>query len=32
MNEVAELQLAVERMHTCKATLLQSVPVKERHG
>lgn len=30
--EDAELQRAVERMHTCKATLVQSVPVKERHG
>lgn len=27
-----ELQRAVERMHTCKATLAQSVPVRERHG
>lgn len=25
----AELQRAVERMHTCKATLAQSVPVSE---
>lgn len=33
MNEVAntELQRAVERMHSCKATLAQSVPVIERH-
>jgi hypothetical protein len=33
MNEVegAELKRAVERMHTCKATLTQSVPVRERH-
>ncbi len=30
--EGAELKLAVERMHTCKATLTQSVPVRERHG
>jgi len=27
-----ELQRAVERIHTCKATLAQSVPVRERHG
>ena len=34
VNEVAdtELQRSVERMHTCKATLAQSVPVRERFG
>ncbi len=34
MIEVDDLVLkkAVERMHTCKATLAQSVPVRERHG
>ena len=33
MTEVEiQLKLAVERMHTCKATLAQSVPVRERHG
>ena len=34
MTEVGtiELQRAVEGMHACKATLVQSVPVKERHG
>ena len=26
-----ELRRAVERMHTCKAMLAQSVPVRERH-
>ena len=30
--EDVELRRAVERMHTCKATLAQSVPVRERHG
>ena len=30
--ETQELQRAVERLHTCKATLAQSVPVTERHG
>jgi hypothetical protein len=29
---VLDLQNAVEKMHTCKATLAQSVPVRERHG
>jgi hypothetical protein len=34
MTEVAvdERKHAVERMHTCNAVLVQSVPVKERHG
>jgi hypothetical protein len=34
MNEVSpkELQGAVERMHACKATLAQSVPVSEVAG
>jgi hypothetical protein len=34
MNEVSstELQAAVERMHACKATLAQSVPVSEVAG
>ena len=34
MADVAasELAQAVERMHPCKATLAQSVPVRERHG
>lgn len=27
--EIQELQRAVERMHTCRATLAQSVPVSE---
>jgi hypothetical protein len=27
--EISELRQAVERMHTCKATLAQSVPVTE---
>jgi hypothetical protein len=31
MNTI-DLQKAVERMHGCKATLAQSVPVRERHG
>ncbi len=33
MKEVEpdQIQRAVERMHTCKATLAQSVPVRERH-
>jgi len=31
-DKQAELRRAVERMHTCKATLTQSVPVTERHG
>jgi hypothetical protein len=26
------IQAAIERMHGCKATLAQSVPVRERHG
>ena len=30
--DLSDLQRAVERMHTCKATLAQSVPVRERHG
>ena len=30
--EAIELRKAVERMHTCKAKLAQSVPVRERHG
>ena len=30
--ETQELQRALERMHTCSATLTQSVPVRERHG
>jgi ribosomal protein S26 len=29
MDDKAELQHAVERMHTCRATLAQSVPVSE---
>jgi hypothetical protein len=32
MTDVTELQEAIERMHTCRATLVQSAPVKERHG
>src|ERR1700685_3730495 len=34
MNEVSEseLKITVERLHTCGATLAQSVPVRERHG
>jgi hypothetical protein len=34
MTEVGieDLQRAIERMHTCKATLAQSAPVTERHG
>jgi hypothetical protein len=28
----SELQRAVESIHDCKATLAQSVPVRERHG
>jgi hypothetical protein len=32
LSEVPSLQQALERMHTCKATLAQSVPVTERHG
>ncbi len=32
MNDDIQLREAVERMHTCKATLAQSVPVRERHG
>ncbi len=27
-----DLRRAIERMHTCKAILAQSVPVRERHG
>jgi hypothetical protein len=30
--DISELVAAVERLHTCKATLAQSVPVTERHG
>jgi hypothetical protein len=30
--EAEELQKAVEHMHSCKARLLQSVPVRERFG
>jgi hypothetical protein len=30
--QLEDLQRAVERMHTCKARLAQSVPVRERHG
>jgi hypothetical protein len=30
--DTAELKRAVESMHDCKATLAQSVPVRERHG
>lgn len=29
---MGELSLAVENMHGCKASLAQSVPVRERHG
>jgi hypothetical protein len=29
---VLDLQSAVEKMHACKAALVQSVPVTERHG
>jgi hypothetical protein len=32
MDDEAELQIAVENMHHCKARLAQSVPVRERHG
>lgn len=31
-DDTIQLRTAVERMHTCKATLAQSVPVRERHG
>jgi hypothetical protein len=27
-----QLRVTVERMHTCKATLVQSVPVREQHA
>jgi hypothetical protein len=30
--EATELQRAVESLHACKATLAQSVPVREHHG
>lgn len=30
--DTAELKRAVERMHACDATLIQSVPVKETFG
>jgi hypothetical protein len=30
--DAIELKKAIERMRTCKATLAQSVPVRERHG
>jgi hypothetical protein len=32
MDDRAELQIAVESMHHCKARLAQSVPIRERHG
>ena len=30
--EATELRQAVESMHDCKARLVRSVPVRERHG
>jgi hypothetical protein len=32
MSETRQLKEAVERQHGCTATLVQSVPVLERHG
>ena len=31
-SEIENLKTTVERRHTCKATLAQSVPVRERYG